>query len=161
MKNYGYDDARIHQIIRPQKPLKGREFDRWVASDSDVWQRKYFTQLRRYQSMECRDGMMMDESDECWEFAVAYSFLGDYYDRRSEELRYWLIGAACFSVEARLPVLEFCWLHPFYRGRGLLKRAWPDFVDRFGEFYVSTPRTSAMRGFLTSVGYEDPKMDRE
>jgi hypothetical protein len=157
MRDYGYLEARVSRIIRPQLPPAGKTFEVWVTGDSARWQRKYFTQIRRYQSLECRDGMMMTDSDECWRNAVAFSFLDfDHFDQKTDEFRPRLIGAAMFEVEPEETVLEFCWLHPFWRGQRLLKAAWPLFAERFGEFYVSFPRSHAMRGFLKSVGYAEP-----
>jgi len=149
-------EARREKIIRPQKPYRNSHFDQWVTKDSGFWQRKHYVQLRRYQSYECNDGMRMDTSDDCWRDFVGYSFLAEYFDERIDDKRSWLIGTAGFTHKQSKTTLEYCWIHPFWRGEGLLKHAWPSFIERFGEFYVSEPRTNSMRGFLQSVGYQDP-----
>ena len=101
--------------------------------------------------------MPMTTSDECWRDFVAYSFLAPYYDKKSESLKHWLIGAAGFTHSETEKILEYCWIHPFWRGKGLLKMAWPKFSERIGEFYVAHPQSNAMRGFLKSIGYKEPR----
>lgn len=140
-------EATFKNIIRPQKPRQGSTFDKWVTKNSAIWQRKHFVQIRRYQHLECRDGMSMDTTDECWEDVVAYSFLSDFYDDNNNELNC-LVGAAGFTKNEYGTTLEFCWIHPFFRGKGLLKNAWPKFIDYFGEFHVGEPHSHAMKGFL-------------
>lgn len=152
MELYGFQEAKIDKIIRPQKPRARSDFDLWVTKDSAIWQRKHFVQIRRYQSIECDDGMAMDTSDRCWQEFVGYSFLRDYYVESSETLKQWLVGCVGFSHNETETTLEFCWIHPFWRGRGLLKEAWPSFSKRFGAFDVSQPRSNAMQGFLSSIG---------
>ncbi|BDI30536.1 hypothetical protein CCAX7_25870 [Capsulimonas corticalis] len=44
--------------------------------------------------------------------------------------------------------LEWIWLHPFARGRGYLKAAWPYFEQEFGDFIPEPPYSPAMRHFL-------------
>ena len=96
--------------------------------------------------------MAMDTSDRCWQEFVGYSFLRDYYVESSETLKQWLVGCVGFSHNETETTLEFCWIDPFWRGRGLLKEAWPSFSKRFGAFDVSQPRSNAMQGFLSRIG---------
>lgn len=153
-----YDDARIKQIIRPQKARIGCRFDDWVTIGSEKWQKQALVQIRRYQSLECNDGFFMDTSDQCWCHVEIYPFVEDFYDERRSEFRQWLIGGAAFSkFEDNSVEMDFCWIHPFFRNKGLLKCAWPTFKRRYGNFYVSHPRTEAMKGFLSSIGYIEPK----
>lgn len=152
-----YDDARIKNIIRPQKAKIGKEFDEWITVDSDLWQKKCLVQIRRYQAIECNDGFSMDTSDGCWKHVEVFPFIDDFYDEKQGELRQWAVGGACFSTyEGGEVELDFCWIHPFFRNEGLLRRNWETFQDKFGHFFVSHPRTKAMQGFLDSVGYVDP-----
>ena len=146
MFEFGQKEARLSGLIRRYKPPKNSHFDMWVSAQSARWQRKYFVQIRRYQALECDDGMLMDRSDACWHNFTGFSFL-DLGD---------LVGAAGFSKDGENVTLQYCWLHPFSRGRGHLKRSWPLFVSRFGQFRVSKPRTQAMQGFLQSVQHTDP-----
>ncbi len=44
--------------------------------------------------------------------------------------------------------LDWVWIHPFFRNRGLLKKAWKEFEHRFGAFTVSPPWSPSMKAFL-------------
>ena len=58
----------------------------------------------------------------------------------------WPTDPACYS-------LEWVWIHPFFRNRGLLEQLWPHLEKRFAPFHISGPRSTAMKGFLKRVGY--------
>jgi hypothetical protein len=70
------------------------------------------------------------------------------------------LGACCFRWrdftlgEQPYPLLGPCyvlswiWLHPYIRRHGCLEQAWPYFVERFGDFIVETPLSTAMHQFL-------------
>jgi hypothetical protein len=66
-----------------------------------------------------------------------------------------LVGACCFREReykdtGRKWCLQWIWLHPYYRDKGILKKNWKYFEDMLGDFYVETPYSSSMRGFLQS-----------
>jgi len=63
-------------------------------------------------------------------------------------------GACCF-LRAYLPELEqscysleWVWLHPYYRSRGILNSHWSTLRANHGDFWVTRPLSSAMKGFL-------------
>ena len=146
-----YIDATILKIVRPQKAIVGKTFDDWITQGSPIWQRRSVVQIRRYLHLECEYGMSFDESCECWKSLTVFPFLDEFFDNSRHELRQWMIGAVCFSDDTDLPLLEFCWLHPFWRNQGLLRRAWPQFEERFGKFEIERPISKAMSGFLMSL----------
>lgn len=146
-----YRDATISKIVRPQKAKVGKTFDVWITQQSPVWQRRCVVQIRRYLHLECDYGMSFDDSFDCWKSLEVFPLLDKFYDDLRHESRQWMIGAVCFSDDKNLPLLKFCWLHPFWRNQGLLKRAWPRFVERFGEFQIEPPISGAMSGFLESL----------
>jgi len=152
-----YHDAKHRHIIRPQKAKAGCSFDSWVTRESALWQRKSFVQIRRYQSIECGDGMFMDTSDDSWQNVEILSVTETCYANDCPRGREILIGAVCFDNNPHhdYAVLSFCWIHPFWRNKGKLKSLWPQIKERFSEFYVSTPQTPAMEYFLKSVGHID------
>jgi len=153
-----YTDAKVKYIIRPLPANIGKFFDEWIDINSDLWQKECAVQIRRYQSIECLDGFRMDTSDECWENLQVFPFTSDLFDEEFGETRQYLVGAVGFSKNKNdIVKLDFCWLHPFWRNRGLLKKIWCEFSYHFGEFYVSEPRTKTMQGFLDSVSYVEPK----
>lgn len=45
-------------------------------------------------------------------------------------------------------ILEWVWIMPKLRSRGILSRAWPAFRQRYGEFPVERPLTAAMERFV-------------
>jgi hypothetical protein len=45
--------------------------------------------------------------------------------------------------------LEWVWIHPFYRGKGLLSGAWKSFEKKYGQnFNIELPLSHALIGFL-------------
>ena len=58
------------------------------------------------------------------------------------------VGATCFRLRDEGWALQWVWVHPFFRRRGLLSGAWPAFVREFGAFAVEGPLSAAMRGFV-------------
>lgn len=67
----------------------------------------------------------------------------------------WL-GACGFSpimdrapgVPAAAWMLDWVWLHPFFRRRGLLAKAWPLFEAKYGKFLILAPLSPAMQAFV-------------
>lgn len=105
--------------------------------------------------------MSMDASSECWVNVECRAFFDKIY-KPDGRIRMGLIGAVGFERDVvfndgrELNVLQFGWLHPFYRNKGFVKSAWPEFTGRFGQFYVSTPRSPSMQALLKRVAYSDP-----
>jgi hypothetical protein len=73
-----------------------------------------------------------------------------------------VIGACYFawggwSDEPPVRLLQWVWLHPYFRRRGLLRDAWPGFRAEFGDFQCEPPLSDAMRAFLaTQAGVVNP-----
>ena len=152
------NDVLFTKQISPLKALSNKNFDQWVTSKSPKWQRKHIVMIRRYQKYECDDGCIMDTSDKLWEEIQAFTFTDTYFDKKKGVYREWLIGSACFYRYKYGMQLDFCWLHPFWRNKGLLRDSWPQFIERFGNFYLSRPISKSMQGFLNSVNYNEPKL---
>jgi hypothetical protein len=75
-----------------------------------------------------------------------------------------VIGAACFRWHEWKDApdsfaLDWVWFHPYERRKGYLSSSWPYFRWRFGEFWVETPLSEAMIGFLKKHGF--PNKDQE
>lgn len=66
-------------------------------------------------------------------------------------------GACCFrwrefkEIEPRWG-MQWMWLHPYYRGKGILSRAWDNFHHLHGNFFCEPPFSSAMEAFLRKRG---------
>jgi hypothetical protein len=69
-----------------------------------------------------------------------------------------IIGACCFRWrndywnQDHCWAMQWMWLHPFYRHRGLLSQAWGGFRGEFGSFVAEPPLSDAMEGFLGKQG---------
>jgi hypothetical protein len=62
-------------------------------------------------------------------------------------------GACCFRYRhyrdsEPMWALQWAWLHPYMRSKGILKRNFPLFVERFGKIWIEPPLSSAMAGFI-------------
>ena len=58
--------------------------------------------------------------------------------------------------------LSVVWIHPYYRGRGLLRKAWPYLWGAEGPFLVEPPLSPAMKGFLRKyTNYEEWLQQRQ
>jgi hypothetical protein len=44
--------------------------------------------------------------------------------------------------------LNWIWIHPFFRHRGMIKDHWKYFEEKFGNFYVAKPASPEMKNFL-------------
>jgi hypothetical protein len=64
------------------------------------------------------------------------------------------IGACCFRPSEIGMAMQFMWLHPFFRRRGLLTQAWPQFEQEFGRFHVEGPLSDAMEAALKKLRSE-------
>jgi hypothetical protein len=67
-----------------------------------------------------------------------------------------VVGACCFRWRewTNAPhgwALQWAWLHPDFRRRGLLSAAWPAFRTEFGDFHVERPLSEAMQAFLLKL----------
>jgi hypothetical protein len=70
-------------------------------------------------------------------------------------------GACCFRWREYtnadpLWAMQWVWLHPYARNHGLLTKAWPYFLARFGWFDVEQPYSHTMRYALRKVGWSRP-----
>jgi len=73
------------------------------------------------------------------------------------------IGACCFrwSEEVEIKscwILQWVWLHPYFRDRGYLTDAWEYFNKKLGPFAVESPLSNAMGSFLEKRGYDPEKV---
>lgn len=71
------------------------------------------------------------------------------------------IGACCFRTrrikgsESSVG-LQWIWIHPYFRRKGVLTKHWPFLVEQHGDFFAEPPLSPAMDGFLRKVGYPHP-----
>jgi RimJ/RimL family protein N-acetyltransferase len=72
------------------------------------------------------------------------------------------IGACCFrkrqygdGLKERW-ALQWIWIHPYFRGKGILKEHFPFFRERYGEFHPEPPLSRMMISFIEKH-YPDAK----
>jgi hypothetical protein len=83
---------------------------------------------------------------------AAYLFLNE----PNHYPRYW-VGAFCFRWREYTDgkprwAAQWAWLHPYYRGKGILSRAWGEFHKNHKNFLCEPPLSPAMRTFLKKQG---------
>ncbi len=75
-----------------------------------------------------------------------------------------IAGACTFRLREyanRAPTwaMQWMWLAPPYRRRGILTRHWPSFIARFGAFRLERPLSDAMRAFAARMGIPEKEED--
>lgn len=68
-----------------------------------------------------------------------------------------IVGACAFRRREDYWALQWMWLAPKVRRRGILARRWPMFLERFGDFVVEAPLSNAMKAFVRQHGSESQK----
>ncbi|MGF7218634.1 hypothetical protein GGR92_004813 [Spirosoma lacussanchae] len=63
------------------------------------------------------------------------------------------VGAVHFLQNESGWYLNWAWIHPYARGEGLIQKAWPSFVQRYGTFAISLPISPAMKRLLAKVNH--------
>lgn len=127
--------------------------DEYVTRDSPFLVRKAVFKLARFCRREREWDFTLFDVNDSKDYKVAV-FKRQVPDRRRGDYCMELFGAACFRFrEAReqMPAhwaMQWVWFHPYFRGHGKLKDAWPSFLKDFGDFFPETPYSSAMAGFL-------------
>jgi hypothetical protein len=118
-----------------------------VVFTSPVYLRREVEKFARYFKNEFRyDSMQFDQKDR--EPYTAYLFA-------DSEQSVWA-GACCFRSrpthcnEMKSEALHWVWLHPYLRGRGILKTCWKTLRTNHGDFYIQPPISRPMRKFILS-----------
>ncbi|WP_126247822.1 GNAT family N-acetyltransferase [Chitinophaga rhizosphaerae] len=86
--------------------------------------------------------------------AVAKTKAHGYLFTNNEQV---IVGACSFQPGARLAepdrwALDWVWIAPVYRGKGILDDRWDKFKQQYGNFWVSHPVSEAMQSFLNRHG---------
>ena len=67
---------------------------------------------------------------------------------RVDSIRPLVFGAGVFHQYESGWCLDWVWVHPFLRGKGVLRSAWREWTDRYGDFQLSKPISPAMPKFV-------------
>jgi hypothetical protein len=86
----------------------------------------------------------------------ALLFSTEAYDAFKEKPTPRRIYGACYCKKMEFAdrdywVLEWIWLHPFFRNRGNLKKHWGYLEEVFEDFLINKPISHDMKAFLGSV----------
>jgi hypothetical protein len=79
--------------------------------------------------------------------------------------KYRVIGGCCFryrqyqNIPEPFWVLQWIWIHPYRRNKGLLTAAWPAFCALMECFAVEPPLSPAISGFLSDKLYRELPVD--
>lgn len=143
-------------IIRPIPAPAGTSYDDKITIDSPDWQKVACVAIRRYQSVECNDGMSWDTTDGGWVDVVAYPFVKELVSMDNGGYRQCLVGLVTIDISDKdCPYLSTVWIHPFYRGKKLLSDLWPELQERYGtDFGIEQPNAN-MRAFLKKIKHAD------
>lgn len=63
-----------------------------------------------------------------------------------------IVGACAFRERDEGWTMDWVWIAPIYRRRGVLQRYWPRFVGTYGDFPLEYPLSDAMKNFVFKHG---------
>lgn len=111
---------------------------------------KYFRRELGFDFVQYADPKNRDDGPEKCQ-AFLFMFRKIAFGAAVFRFREWKDSAPCWS-------LAWIWMHPYFRGQGILKNAFPVFRERFGNFHIEHPLSSTMEGFLAKHGSQQPTL---
>lgn len=132
---------------------------RWIRSNSAEESKDALESIARCFKNEMRfDNLQYDANDHyddsCIGFIIVQLNLNcmkDYdFEIAEQNIQiHYVIGGGCFRDKFdKSKKLDFVWLHPYARQRGIMKKAWEKFNSKFGDFDLEKPISSSMMRFL-------------
>jgi hypothetical protein len=145
-----------YKIIAPESFLSQVTELYPVVYNSKLIFRQYVEKFAKYFRREMR-----------FDFTQFQATGENYYDKR-KYVAYlfnpkgyyagYSIGACCFRwrtfTDKQIWGLQWIWIHPYARQKGLLKKYWKEFKLRHAPFYVEPPLSDIMNTFLTKYNNE-------
>jgi hypothetical protein len=116
-----------------------------VLPDSPQWKHDLVYELARRFRREFRYDFVQWSRKDRDADAVAYLFADDTDTFGSGAP----VGACAFRRRGGVWTLDWIWVIPAVRRKGILQRRWPSFRERFGEFALEYPLSDAMKRFAT------------
>ena len=148
-------ETLYYSIILPKAKFTTSTKLKCVNPNSSKMLKKQVERFATYFLRERRRGAIQFEAAECpgddWFVPYeAYLFI--------DQGRY--VGACCFrerntAINSSKYELDWIWLHPYFRSRGLLPEILPSFKSAYGKFGFSKPITPAMQRFLDKIDRND------
>lgn len=75
---------------------------------------------------------------------------------------YW-VGGCCFRYRHKggknYWALQWIWVHPEYRGKGVTRAAWSTFEEEMGSFKIEEPVSISMQYFLLKSGFPESNVE--
>jgi len=139
------------QLPEVPRALEQEPWPRLVTRGSPLWERKHVERFAYYVRREGHFDFLQFETSDTEDYR-AYLFAN-----RPNQFPRVLVGACCFrfreykNADSRWG-LQWVWLHPYSRGRGILSAAWDGFHATFGNFLPEPPYSRAMESFLRKRG---------
>ncbi len=149
---YGWPERELGEWSRLD--IKAPEELKAVLMESPKTQRRAVWTMATYFRREFEyDGVQYGhEGKDDDREATAFLFTSGA-DHENKEI---VFGACCFRYrrysDGSTPgwALQWIWMHPYARSKGILSSAWPLFRKRFGNFAVERPLSQAMDAFMKS-----------
>jgi hypothetical protein len=106
---------------------------------------RYFRREFRYDFVQFDGPRENDDSFEAWLF-----FPSGMYSHMITNIP---VGACCFRKRKyentdEYWALQWVWIHPYERGKGIYKKAFETFKERYGEFKPEYPLSKTMQNFV-------------
>lgn len=156
MDKYDISLSILRDLEFPQEVL-------YVTSESSLKHREELEKLARYFKREQRTDIVQFEAEDDGNQYPYKGFLLLEHARdlmeEDEPTPFRIFGGGCFRERTQKTyqtwILDWVWVHPFFRGRGFVSKLWDDFTYEFGDFLVEPEYSLAMRKLLKSKGYEE------
>jgi hypothetical protein len=87
----------------------------------------------------------------------AFLFLSTANDKYYDKPIYRILGGGCFRLRkyngfSQFHALQWVWIHPYMRRKGILTKAFDEFMNKFECFEVEAPLSVEMKRFLEKGG---------
>lgn len=151
-----YDLVNNYGLIAPIIPPQGKEFSELITISSEDWEKLAAIQIRRFQSKECQDGINWDLSNSGWENIEVTTLTAEVMCPLTGRWVNALIGAIGLEVHKYpdLSLLCFCWVHPFWRGRGLVGEELGILLKQHRPILIEEPISKTMDALLKKLSYD-------
>jgi len=87
----------------------------------------------------------------------AFLFLSKANDKYYDKNIYRILGGGCFrhrkpQDRPEYYALQWIWIHPYMRRKGILTKVFDEFMNKFGQFRVESPYSVEIKSFLEKGG---------
>lgn len=147
-----YVEATKYMVLKPQNAPFGKKYDEWITASSPKWQRIAVVQLTRYMSLETGYRQDAEVYVETWSKNNTEVFsITECICCKDGRERDALVGILTFHKYNSVPVLYHCYIHPLFRKKGKMTKAWEAVKLKFPQFEVEPPLSPAMERFMKKV----------